>query len=139
VPTLTRWFIKTALVFAMVALVLAAMLPMGIALRLPIAVLALQPTYFHLFMLGGMSQLVFGIAYWMFPVYRRDRPRRSSRLGWFCYVSLNAGLLLRAVSEPLINAGQAGPWQLLFYLAVVLHLVAAVAFVINTWGRISGA
>src|SRR5690242_18910644 len=60
----------------------------------------LQPVYWHLLVVGWLMQCIFGVAYWMFPPFSRARPQRSEMLGWFTYVALNVGLLLRAIAEP---------------------------------------
>ncbi len=48
-------------------------------------------------MLGWATQLIGGVALWMFPPLSREQPRGDERLGWFAYGALNGGLLLRAV------------------------------------------
>lgn len=97
---------------------------------------ALSPVYFHLFMVGWVTQLIFGIAYWMFPVYSRDAPRRSKRLGHITYYVLNGGLLLRIAGE--LAATESGGWRWLTGSAAVLLFLAGVGFVVNTWGRVTG-
>jgi len=104
-PTLSRWFVKTALVYFVAALLTGVALMLRLVLELPPEVAALQPVYFHLLMVGWVSQLIFGVVFWMFPKYTQERPRGSERLGWATFWLLNAGLALRAVVE---HAGLAG-------------------------------
>jgi hypothetical protein len=134
-PPLTRWCIKTALVHFILALLVGAALLARPVLGLPAWLLALNPVYFHLLMVGWVTQLIFGVVYWMFPKLSKERPRGSERLGWAAYGLLNAGLLLRAVSEPLAAAGSA-PWGPPLALSALLQLAAGWAFVVNTWGRV---
>ena len=97
---------------------------------------ALSPIYFHLFMVGWVTQLIFGIAYWMFPVYSRDAPRHSVRMGHATYLFLNGGLLLRIAGE--LAASQSGSWRWLNGVAALVLLLAGVTFAVNTWGRVKG-
>ena len=135
-PLLTRLFVKTAFVY------FAAALSVGIALAarslwsLPPVVSALGPTYLHLFLAGWVTQLIFGIVYWMFPKYSREHPHGSER-GWGAtYGLLNAGLVLRAVAEPLHAAGAGEGWGAVLAASAVLQWLAGVLFVLNTWGRV---
>jgi cbb3-type cytochrome oxidase subunit 1 len=135
-PTLTRWFIKSALLYLMAALLLGALLALRSLLNLPPFLLLLNPAYFHLFMVGWVTQMIFGVIYWMFPIITRARPRGSEPLGWATYVLLNSGLLLRVVAEPWagLQPGSAAGWLLV--LSAVLQWLAAVCFIVNAWPRV---
>jgi len=124
-PTIVRWYVKAALLY----------LAIGLGMNLGAARWAVQPVAWHLFATGWLTQLIFGIALWMLPSFTRERPRRSDRLNWAVFITLNAGLLLRALAEPL--TGLPGrPWWLT--LAALLQWLAALGFVINVWGRVRG-
>jgi hypothetical protein len=121
---------------------LAAALLIGLALtirplltRLPF-IGALSPVYFHLFLVGWVTQLIFGVVYWMFPKYTKDQPH-GSETGWQAtFWLLNIGLLLRVIFEPL-QALQPGPiWGWLVALSAVLQWAAGLIFVMITWGRV---
>ena len=135
-PILTRLFIKTALLYLVAALLAGVLLLARPALSLPDQIVALTPVYFHLLMVGWVTQLVFGVAHWMFPKYSQARPRGSERLGWATYFMLSAGLILRAVGEPLaaLQVGAFFGW--LVAASAVLQLLAGWAFVANTWSRV---
>jgi hypothetical protein len=132
VPPLTRWFVKSALVYLVVSLLL------GVALTLyhGDAHGALMAVYVHLFMVGWVTQMIFGVAYWMFPRLSRDEPRRSGHLALAIYVTLNAGLIMRAVAEPVLVFRPGGPWAGMLILSGVLQWLAALAFAVNTWARV---
>lgn len=135
-PTLTRWFAKTALVYFVLALLTALLLAARPLIELPLFVAFLGPVYLHLLVVGWISQLIFGVAYWFFPIYTRDAPRGSELLGWTTYAGLNVGLLLRAVSEPAVALNPGAAWGWLLALAALLQWIAGLAFVANTWGRV---
>lgn len=135
-PTLTRWFIKSSLVYFVAALVIAVLLALQAPLNLPSAMGSLMPVYFHLFMVGWITQFIFGVIYWMFPKFSKERPRGSERLAWATYVLINVGLILRVIGEP-VNAlqPQAG-FGWLLALSAILQWLGGMAFVFNTWGRV---
>lgn len=56
----------------------------------------------HLFFVGGVMQIIFSVAYWMFPTPRKDQPRGPLGLAYASLAALNFGLLLRAAVEPML-------------------------------------
>lgn len=135
-PVLTRLFIKTGLVYFLMAMVVGVALAAPSVFHLPPTLAALRPVYFHLFMVGWVLQLIIGIAYWMFPKLTKQEPRGSLTLGWVVYGCLNVGLICRAVGEVLlaIYPGTGIGW--LLALAAVLQLIGGWGFIVNTWLRV---
>lgn len=132
-PTITRWFVKASLVCLVLGLVA------GTWQQVPgAAIPGLFPVYLHLLTFGWLTQLIFGIAIWMFPVYSKEHLRGPEWLGWSIFVTLNAGLLLRVVFEPLqgISPSAFGGWMLV--MAAILQWLAGVGFVANVWTRVRG-
>lgn len=95
--------------------------------------IGLRPTYLHLFIVGWISQLIFGVSHWMFPRASKEHPRGTEWLGWVAFWCLNAGLLLRAVAEPMNPAATEG-WTLV--TSGLLQLIAGIAYVAHIWPRI---
>jgi len=135
-PLLTRWYIKSALVYLAVALLLAVVLALPNAINLPTFVRYLNPAYFHLFLIGWVTQMIFGVIYWMFPIITRVRPRGNERFGWASYLLLNVGLLLRVVGEPLTSTRPEAGFGWLLAVSAWLQWVAAVIFVTQAWPRV---
>ncbi len=137
-PPLTRWFIRTGLVYLVLSLVTGVIAAADPVVQLPYPLAALMPLYFQLLMVGWITQLIFGIAYWMFPIASREDPRGNPQLGWVAYICLNVGLLIRGIAEltSVLSDFPAPPWAT--ELSLILQLVAAVAFVANTWARVKG-
>jgi hypothetical protein len=131
-PPLTRWFLKAALIYLILGLLA------GIFLALPDTgpLTGLFPVYFHMLTVGWLTQLIFGIAFWMFPKYSKSRPRGISWLGWATFILLNTGLILRIIFEPLqsLTPSNLSSWMLVS--AGILQWLAAVGFVANTWPRV---
>lgn len=135
-PLLTRWFIKSALLYLAAALLLAALLALAPILNLPSSVLLLSPAYFHLFMVGWVTQMIFGVIYWMFPIITRAHPRGNEAVAWSSFVLLNVGLLLRVTAEPLQGATSNPLWGWLLVVSAVAQWAAAVLFVTIAWRRV---
>ena len=134
-PTLTRWFLRAAMVS------LVAAFAIGLITSLPSladVALAWRPVYIHLIVLGWASEMIFGVAYWMFP--RKD-PLDLARVpwaGWICFSAINAGLVVRVFSEPALAMHPTPLAQTGALVAALLQLVAVVAFVVLAWPRVIG-
>jgi membrane protein insertase Oxa1/YidC/SpoIIIJ len=135
-PALTRWFVKSALVYFVGALLLGVAVAMPAIFAVPPAIVALGSVYFHFFMVGWVAQLIFGVVYWMFPRYSKEKPRGSEPLGWATYGLLNIGLVLRTFGEPLHVVQPTAGWGWVLALSAVLQWLAGVTFALNTWARI---
>jgi hypothetical protein len=133
-----RVFIKTALAQLLASVLLGALLLVNAGAHLHPNIGTLLPVYYHLLMVGWATQLIGGVALWMFPPLSRERPRGDERLGWLAYGGLNAGLLLRAVAEPLqlISPSAWSAWGLT--ASALLQVVAVWALVIALWPRVKG-
>ena len=128
-PLLTRVFIKTAMVYLSLALLLGVLM----VIREPASMF---PVYIHLLVFGWLTQLIFGVVFWMFPKYSKETPRGHESLGWVTYAALNAGLVVRAVAEPW-HAAQTSQWSgWLLVLSAILQWFSGLTFVVNTWPRV---
>jgi heme/copper-type cytochrome/quinol oxidase subunit 1 len=135
-PRLTRVFIKAGLLYFLGALVMGVLMAAPDLLGLSPTVLALRPVYFHLFMVGWVTQLIIGVALWMFPKYSRELPRGHEPLGWLSFWMLNVGLLLRAVGEPALVWQREVDLGWLLALSALLQLAGGWAFIANIWPRV---
>lgn len=96
----------------------------------------LTPLYFHLLMFGWITQLIIGVAYWMFPVFSRAQPHGGEMLAWVTFMLINCGLVLRAVGEPLNEVYPGAIWGWVLLLSAILQCLAGLGFAVNTWPRI---
>jgi hypothetical protein len=119
-----------------VALLLGAAQAAQAPLGLPPVLAAAGPAYIHLLVVGWITQMIFGVAYWMFPRYSDARPRGHDGLAIATLVLLNVGLVLRVLVEPVQavypDPGR-GPWLV---AAALAQWLAAVGFILNTWPRV---
>ncbi|MGA9531651.1 MAG: hypothetical protein WBR18_02945 [Anaerolineales bacterium] len=135
-PRLTRWYAKASLIYFLLALVIALALALPSSFNLPGWIGALSPVYFHLFMVGWISQLIFGVMVWMFPKYSQEQPRGRQGLLWAVFGSLNVGLILRSVAEPMMAVSPAALWGWLLATSAALQVLAGIGLVVSVWPRV---
>ncbi|MFU8813171.1 MAG: hypothetical protein ACNA78_09395 [Balneolaceae bacterium] len=132
-PNVTRWFIKAGLIYFIlsVTLALVAEIPaLGIG---PI----LLPVYWHMLVIGWITQVIMGVSIWMFPRKHRHKKRRESMLSWLTFWLLNAGLMLRFLSEPFLPFIQHSTGIAITLVASSVLQVAAIGFYIaEMWPRL---
>jgi hypothetical protein len=135
-PLIARLFIKCGLIYFVAALLLALVLSTRHHVALPPYLSAMGTTQLHLFMVGWVTQIIFGVAIWFFPRYSRDKPRGRDWLNYTAFITLNLGLLLRLVTEPLQATD---PSPLITHAMVgsaLLQWLASLAFAVNIWPRL---
>jgi hypothetical protein len=131
-PKLTRWYLKTALFYLILAL------SSGVLLVLPDGspLAGLFPVYLHALVFGWLTQLIFGVALWMFPKYSIAKPRGHEWLGWTTFILLNLGLILRIIFEPWQSTAPSVLTGWMLVMAAILQCMSGVAFVANIWARV---
>jgi hypothetical protein len=138
-PPIARTFVKAAFLYFLVAFLLGALMMLDSWLPFSRWLRVMYMSQLHLLVVGWITQLAIGVAYWMFPRFLKDqdpRPRGPDALAWFVLISLNAGLLLRFAVEPFYLMGGQTWLAALMALAGVLQALAALGFAWIIWGRI---
>lgn len=133
-PTVSRIFVKVSFFW----LVCALSVGLGMTFGGPAMLAVLLPTHLHLFVVGWVTHMIFGVALWLFPKYTKEKPRGSDALSWACLATLNLGLVLRALAEPAPIYWPSFPWQPALVFSAILQWLAGLAFVINVWPRVKG-
>lgn len=142
-PLVTRCFLKTAMFYFVASFCLGGYLLIAVGLQHSVP-LVLQPVYWHMLLVGWLMQLIFGVAYWMFPpLARKPRsthspPRRRTAMMWFTYAALNTGLLLRVIIEPWHGVRPQPGLGWLLVCSALLQVAAGWTFVLAIWPRIRG-
>ncbi len=131
-PLPARWFIKTAFVYLVLALA-AGTLAM---LRTGTVAAFWHPAVVHLFVVGWLTQLIFGVAYWLFPRYSRESPHGRTSLAWVSYGLLNAGVVLRLAAEPGVALGAWEGWRWMLVLSALMQTLGVLAYAVYLWPRI---
>ncbi|MCP4422554.1 MAG: cbb3-type cytochrome c oxidase subunit I, partial [Chloroflexi bacterium] len=123
-------------VYLVSALLLALVLALPDTINLPSFIRFMNPAYFHLFLVGWVTQMIFGVIYWMFPIITRVRPRGNEQHGWVSYFLLNVGLILRVVGEPLTSTNSEVGFGWLLVVSAFLQWLAVVIFITLAWPRV---
>ena len=138
-PPLVRLFVRTSFLYFLAAFVLGALMALDGWLGLGRWLRAVYLSQLHLLVVGWITQLALGVAYWMFPRFRKDmnpEPRGPDRLTWAVFILLNAGLILRFLFEPFYLMGPSAWLAATVALSGVLQALAALAFAVLIWGRV---
>lgn len=130
-PLISRTFIKAGMVFFVLSLVAALIMEIDIA-----ALPAIMPLFWHMLMVGWITQIIFGVSIWMFPGRNRDEGFKAQKWGWLTFLFLNTGLILRVISEPLVSISASELWKVLIVLSAILQLLAGLTYLIEMWPRI---
>ncbi len=133
-PLIVRWYLRTALVMFLLALLVGLL--QSLSGFFSFSTSGLVPVFFHLLMVGWVTQFILGIALWMLPKYSMEKPRANETLSWAAYILLNTGLLLRVISEPLHTISPGVLWGWLLVISASLQWLAGFFYVINAWRRV---
>ena len=130
-PLISRTFIKAGMIFFALSLVTSLLIEMNIT-----ALPGLIPLFWHMLMVGWITQIIFGVSIWMFPGRNRDEGFKAQKWGWLTFIFLNTGLMFRIVSEPFAGPAAAGFWKTLLILSAILQVLAVSTYLIEMWPRI---
>lgn len=135
-PRLARLYIKTSLIYLAAALLVGVLLATHREVRMAPVLDFSGPAYIHLFVVGWLTQLIFGVAFWLFPRFSKASPHGHEKLAWWTYVLLNVGLLLRAVAEPATGVSYTTGWQFALIGSALSQWVSGLLFVVYIWPRV---
>ena len=135
-PPLTRALVRAALAWLVVAFVLLGLVAASPAMPSLGRFGALGPTAVHALVVGFTTQLIFGVALWMFPRPRKPEGAERRAIGWAVVGLLNAGLALRLLAEPLVAFLGTGAWGLVLLASAAAQLLAVSGFVVLAWPRV---
>ena len=145
-PTTTRVFVRASILYLILGAALGALLLINDWLPLGSAVYYVKPAHVQFLIVGWLTQLILGVAWWLFPpmAFRlrgRDYPhgqaqRGSEPLFWVTFALLNAGVLLYAMGGTLYARTGSGFFGGLIFLSSLCLFAAAITFVFNMWSRV---
>lgn len=132
-PLITRLFLKAGLLFLFSSLIT------GILLQLEfISIPIFHALFWHMLMLGWITQIIMGVSLWMFPGRIREENFSNQKWPWLAFTFLNSGLILRIISEPFIQLSTHMIWKMLLITSATLQLIAIGAYLIEIWPRVKG-
>ncbi len=130
-PRIARIFIKTGLVYFLCSLLL------GVAFEIEyLSFPGMLPLFWHLLMVGWITQIIFGVSMWMFPGRTREEGFMAQKWAWLTYGFLNVGLIFRVIAEPVVSYSDGIVWDTMILLSGILQAAAAVAYTVELWPRI---
>ncbi len=137
-PRITRWFLKSGLMYLLLALVIEILVTFPASGPVGTIAAGMRPLAFHFFFVGWVAQLIMGVSHWFFPRYRREAPRGKSALIWGAFGCLNAGLILRFFSEPAfwISVYPGRIW--VAWISAGLQWMGFLLYTFHIWPRIRG-
>ncbi len=148
-PLTSRASVKASFLYLALGALLGAIMLINRWVPLGPAVSALRVAHVQFLILGWLTQLIVGVAWWLLPplpiglqkdaplpVRRGQAQRGSGRLFWAALTCLNAGILLRALFEPLSSWTNIDALSDLAGVSGLFLLAAALLFVINLWTRV---
>ena len=148
-PTTSRAFTKASFASLVVGSVLGALLLVNRWLCLGPVLTSLRVSHIPFRVVGWLTQLILGVAWWLFPplawgrrpgeptpVLRGQAQRGHEPLFWITFASLNTGILLRALFSPLSSLLPMQVFATLSNVADLFLVAAAIAFVVNIWKRV---
>lgn len=119
------------MVYFVLALVTGLLLEVE-SLSLP----TLMPLFWHMLMVGWITQIIMGVSTWMFPGRTRKEGFVNQKWNWLTFYFLNAGLVLRIVAEPLLAYSSAELWNILLVISALLQVAAGGTYLAEIWPRI---
>jgi hypothetical protein len=134
-PATIQWYVRTALLYLLASAVLGVLVQLdqwrgafGWS-RYAITVHA------HLALMGGVVQMIMGVALWMFPltVPIDQRLQFKEGLAWTTYALFNGGLLGRFAVESLFRSSGGDLYGALTVLTGVMQVAAMLVFVFHIW------
>ncbi len=134
-PRITRFFLKSALMYLVAAIVIELLATAPVPAVRSVAT-QLRPSAFHFFFVGWLSQMIFGVSHWLFPIFSKSEPRGKQWLIDSSFILVNLGLLMRAVSEAPFWQSVYSHSQEVLLMSGVVQWLGFIAYAMHIWPRI---
>jgi hypothetical protein len=128
-PRLSRFFIRAALIYLLLGFTFGALILANKGIPFAPAVWALLPIHIEFLILGWLTQLALGVAFWILPRLGSESPRGDERWSWLTFGLVNLGILLNCFA-PYLNINWLG------LLARVFQAIGFMTFVVGNWRRV---
>jgi len=129
----SRVFLGSGLLWLALASILGVLVvARPVLVRAP-ALDALRPLAVHVLVMGFAAQGI--VALMLRASASTSVGGHDERLGWACLLSLNGGLALRVVSEPMLLLHALPPWGTLVLASALLEALACLGLVVVAWPR----
>lgn len=134
-PTTIQWYVRTALLYLLASATLGVLYQANLWLGWFAWTGYVVTVHAHLALMGGVVQMIMGVALWMFPltVPIEQRLQFKERLAWTTYVLFNGGLLGRFFVESAFRTEGGDLYGALTVLTGIVQLAAMLVFVFHLW------
>ena len=126
---ITVWFIKCALVYFLLAIVL------GLHMAVSGTTYPYMPIHAHFNLLGWMSMMIYGVGYHILPRFS-GKPLYSEKIAEWQFWLANVGLIGMAIGW-MVRSWQGDSSMLLIF--AIVEAVSSVMFVVNMFKTIKAA
>lgn len=130
----SKWACRIALIYMVIGFTIGALMLADKGFVLLPRIVILLPVHYEFLLMGWILNMVFGVAYWMFPRFTPKetgmRSRGFERFAWIALVLLNVGILTYAAT---ILFSLPPSWKL---VGRSLELIGIAAFAINAVPRV---
>lgn len=137
--SLVRRFLKTAIVFLAIGLVLGLWMMIARELELRFPGTYLVSAHTHAILVGFVMMMIFGVALWLFPRPAKDDPRYSPRAAEAAYWLVTVGTAARIVGELARPYTNTLAVRIATLAAGVFQVVGIGVFFYTMWHRIRPA
>ena len=131
-PPTIQWYVRTALLYILVS----AALGVWYQLEQWRPVFGAHPylivVHVHLALMGGVIQMIMGVALWMFPKPAEGDPRWKPGRFELVYWLFVLGVVGRSTGEIVREYSLARGWNLLVFGASCIEVLAVLVFVVSS-------
>jgi hypothetical protein len=132
-PKVTRWMIKAGLIYLAAGVIIAGLHDV----HSEWFGLSLLAVYWHMIVMGWITQVIMGVSIWMFPGRRRGKAKEEPFLPWVVFGLLNTGLIARFASEPFLSVANNSAWiEGGMMVSALLQTGAIAAYLSEMWPRV---
>lgn len=132
-PRITRWFIKSGIIYLFLGIVLAFLSELPFVQSGTL----LLPVYWHMIVIGWITQIIMGVSIWMFPRRRRDRKKTETFTAVASFWALNSGLLIRFLCEPFLPFFTENQLMIVVVsISIILQLGGILFYIAEIWPRV---
>ena len=135
-PRLSNWFIRLSFLYLFIGFTLGALLLTNKGRAIDPRLWQLLQAHIELLLLGWITQLGAGVAFWILPRFKEEPKRGNVALAWSAFWLLNAGIWFVVFGAYIL---QAGAWLVL--VGRLAEGLAVLLFLVYAWPRVrpSGA
>lgn len=128
-PRLSVYFIRASFAYLLVGFTFGGLILSNKGIPFMPMAWALLPAHIEFMMLGWMTQLALGMAFWIFPRLSGKKPRGNELWSWGAFGLVNGGIILSVITPLWGFAGQA-------LVARFIQAAGLLVFAIGNWPRI---